>query len=156
MKPFLLAATLCLAFCCAALAQQTDDAPATKEDIQRYFEAVHSRDMINKMMQAMIQPLHQMIHEDYVKDKDKLPEDYEQRMTKRIDELFGNMPWDEMFEAMIPAYQKHLTKGDIEGLIAFYSSPPGQKLQRELPAITAESMQSMLPLLRKQVEGMQG
>jgi hypothetical protein len=155
VKRFFLGTLLCLALGCCALAQQTDDTPATKEDVQRYFAVTHSRDSVNKMMQAMAAPLHQMIHDDYVKDKDKLPEDYEARMNKRMDDLFGTLPWDEMFQAMIPAYQNHLTKGDIEALIAFYASPTGQKLQRELPAIMAEAMQSMLPLIRQHVEKVQ-
>jgi uncharacterized protein len=155
MKRLFPVALLCLAFGCCALAQQTDDTPATKEDVQRYFQVTHSRDTVNKMMQAMLTPLHQMIHDDYVKDKDKLPEDYEARMNKRMDDLFGDMPWEEMFQAMIPAYQKHLSKGDIDGLITFYSSSTGQKLLREMPAIMAESMQSMLPLIKRHVEKVQ-
>ena len=155
MRRSFLAALLCLTLGCCALAQQADDTPATKEDVQRYFEITHSRDAVNKMMQAMLTPLHQMIHDDYVKDKDKLPEDYEARMNRRIDDLFGEMPWGDMFQAMIPAYQKHLSKGDINALIAFYSSPTGQKLQREMPAIMSEAMQSMLPLIRQHVEKVQ-
>jgi len=160
VKRLLLAIALCVAFCSSilcstVLAQQSDDTPATKKDIQRYFEVTHSRDMANKMMDAMLKPLHQMMHEEYLKNKDKLPEDYEDRMSKRMNEMFKNMPFDEMMQAMIPAYQKHFTKGDIDSLLAFYSSPTGQKLLRELPAIMAESMQSMMPIMRKYTEGMQ-
>jgi hypothetical protein len=55
--------------------------------------------------------------------------------------LFKDMPVDEMLDAMIPIYQKHLTKEDLDGILAFYASPIGQKLQREQPAMTQESMQ---------------
>jgi hypothetical protein len=55
---------------------------------------------------------------------------------------------------MVPVYQKHLTKGDIDGLVAFYSSPTGQKMLKELPEIMAESMQTMMPILRKSMDGM--
>jgi hypothetical protein len=61
--------------------------------------------------------------------------------------MFQNMPMDEMLQAMIPAYQKHLTEGDINYLIAFYSSPTGAKLVRELPEMMAEGMQEMMPIL---------
>lgn len=155
MRRFLLAMILCFTFSLGALAQPTDETPATKEDIQKYFDVVHSREMASKTMEAMLKPLHQMIHGDYIKDKDKLPEDYEERMTKRMDDMLRNIPFDEMMQAMIPAYQKHFTKGDIDALLAFYSSPTGQKLLRELPAIMAESMQSMMPVMRKYIEGMQ-
>ncbi len=155
MKRSLLAIVLCSAFCSTVLAQQIDNTPATKEDVQKYFDAMHSRDMLDKAMDAMLRPMHQLMHEEYLKNKDKLPEDFEERMNKRTDDMVRNMPWDEMMQAMMPAYQKHLTKGDISALVAFYSSPTGQKLQRELPAIMAESMQSMMPIMRKYTEGMQ-
>jgi hypothetical protein len=59
---------------------------------------------------------------------------------------------DEIVETMVPAYQKHLTKGDIDNLVAFYSSPTGAKVLREMPAIMAEAMQDMMPTLSKYVE----
>jgi hypothetical protein len=58
------------------------------------------------------------------------------------DSLFRDMPVDEMIDAMVPIYQKHLTKEDLEGILAFYSSPLGQKLQREQPAMMQEGMQA--------------
>ena len=57
------------------------------------------------------------------------------------DGLFKNMPVDEMVDAMVPIYQKHLTKDDLDGILAFYASPVGQKLQREQPAMMQEAMQ---------------
>lgn len=57
------------------------------------------------------------------------------------DGLFKNMPVDEMIDAMVPIYQKHLTKDDLDGILAFYASPVGQKLQREQPAMMQEAMQ---------------
>ncbi len=49
----------------------------------------------------------------------------------------------------IPIYQKHLTKGDVDAMTVFYSSPTGQKLLREQPAIASESMQAMAPRMQK-------
>jgi hypothetical protein len=155
MKRSMMVMAACLAFGGVGAAQQTAaDAPATKEDVQRYLEVMHSREMMTKMMEAMSKPMHQMMHEQYLKDKDKLPADFEERMTKQVDEYMKNLPMEEMLQAMVPAYQKHLTKGDIDGLVAFYSSPTGQKLIKELPAISAEAMQAMMPLMRKQMESM--
>lgn len=129
-----------------------DDSPASKEDVERYFHVVNSHDMMKKMMAAMSQSIHQMMHEQYLKDKDNLPTDYELKMGARRDEMFQNMPIDEMMQAMAPAYQKHLTKGDIDNLIAFYSTPTGAKLLREMPAIMAEGMQDMMPIMTKYID----
>ncbi len=156
MKRFLLAATLFLAFGMNGLAQQTGpDAPATKEDIEKYLQAIHSQDMMKQMMAAMSKPMHQMAHDQYVRDKDKLPPDFETRMNKMMDEMMQDLPMDEIMQAMVPVYQKHFTKGDISALVAFYSSPTGQKILREMPTVMAEAMESMMPLMRKHMETVQ-
>jgi hypothetical protein len=155
MKHFMIVMAACLALASAGAAQQTAaDAPATKEDVQKYLEVMHSREMMTKMMEAMSKPIHQMMHEQYLKDKDKLPSDFEERMTKKFDDYMNSLPLEEMLQAMVPAYQKHLTKGDIEGLVAFYSSSTGQKLIKELPAITAEAMQAVMPIVRQKIDAM--
>lgn len=47
---------------------------------------------------------------------------------------------DAMNQITIDVYVKHLTHEDIKGLIAFYSSPLGEKLIRTLPAINQENL----------------
>jgi hypothetical protein len=115
VKRALLATTLCALLAAVAAAQQTDaDKPATKEDVEKYLQVMHSREMMTKMIDAMTQPMHQMLHEQYLKDKDKFPPDFEGRMNKIIDDYLKDLPLDEMQQAMVPAYQKHLTKGDVD------------------------------------------
>jgi hypothetical protein len=147
-----LAGILCALLAPVCIAQQTDaDKPATREDVERYLEVMHSREMMTKMIDAMAAPIHQMMHEQYLKDKDKLPPDFETRMNKVMDDYMKDLPFEEMLQAMIPAYQKHLTKGDVDALVTFYSSPTGQKLIREMPAMTSEAMKAVMPLLQQRI-----
>src|SRR6266478_4237193 len=156
MKRFLLTLAICLAFVKAGAAQQSAaNAPATKEDVQKYLGVVHSREMMAQMVEAMSKPMHQMVHQQYMKDKDKLPADFEARMNKMMDDTMKAFPWDEMLQSMVPVYQKHFTKGDVDALVAFYGAPTGQKLLKEMPQMLSESMQSMMPLLQKQMAAMQ-
>src|SRR4029077_19874391 len=114
MKRLLVAVFLCLSFVCSGLAQDTAaDAPASKEDVERYLQAAHSRDMMQKVMDAMVKSMQQMAHDRYLKDKDKLPADFEARTNKTMDDMMKDMPFDEMMQAMVPTYQKHFTKGDM-------------------------------------------
>jgi len=155
MKRFFLVLSLCLIYAKAGAAQQSAaDAPATKEDVEKYLKVMHSREMMLQMVDAMSKPMQQMIHEQFLKDKDKLPADFETRMNKMMNDRMKAFPWDEMLESMVPVYQKHLTKGDIDAIVAFYSAPTGQKLLKEMPAMMAEGMQAMMPMLRKQMEVM--
>jgi hypothetical protein len=111
--------------------------------------------MITKMMGAMFKPMHDMVHQQYLKNQDKLPSDFEAQMNKRMDEMLKSIPWDDFIDSMIPVHQKHFTKGDIEALVTFYGTPTGQKVLRKLPEITAESIQQMMPLLQKSIQSMQ-
>lgn len=155
MKRTLLAAATILAMCGYIGAQQNpEDAPATKEEIQKYLQVMHSREMMTKMVDAMSKPIHEMMHEQYLKDKDRLPADFEVRINRMMDGMMKSFPWDEMLDAMVPVYQKHLTKGDVDALVAFYSTPTGQKLIKEIPEITGEAMQQMMPLMRKSIDAM--
>lgn len=131
-----------------AIAQVSDpDAPASKEDVDRYFQVVHSHDMLQKLAASMSQGVQSMAHQQYLAHKDELPPDYESKMNSTITEMFQGMPWDEMMQVMVPVYQKHLTKGDVDNLIVFYSSPTGAKLLREMPEILSEAMQSAMPIM---------
>jgi hypothetical protein len=150
---FFLAVALCSVLTCVGFAQ-TADAPASKEDVERYFHAIHSHEMMQQMIEAMSKPMHKMVHEQFEKDKDKLPADFEARMNKIMDHMMQGMPIDEMMDAMVPTYQNHLTKGDVDSLIAFYSTQTGQKVLREMPAIMSEAMEQMMPVMRKSIDHM--
>jgi uncharacterized protein len=153
MKNVLIVIGMCFALCATGLAQQNPaDMPATQADVERYMDAIHSHDMMNQMIEAMSKPMHKMVHDQYLKDKDKLPPDFETRMNSMMDDMLKDIPWDEMMKATVPAYQKHLTKGDIDALVTFYSSPTGQKMLREMPALMADSMEAMMPIIRKHMD----
>jgi uncharacterized protein len=156
IKKLWCAVVLCMCLGCAGVARQNAaDPPASKEDVQRYLQVMHSREMMTKTVDAMSKPMHEMIHQQYLKNQDKLPPDFEARMNKRTDEMLKSFPWDDFIDSMIPVYQKHFSKGDIDALVTFYGTPTGQKVLRELPQISAESMQQMMPLLQKSMENTQ-
>jgi hypothetical protein len=147
-------AVLFLSWLCFAQTN-TDDTPATQDDVQRYFQVAKSHDMMKKMIGAMTQNIQKMTHEQYLQHKDELPPGYETKMNAMMDDMLTNMPLDQMMQAMVPAYQKHLTRGDIDNLVAFYSTATGAKLLREMPAMMAEAMQDMMPIISKYMETVQ-
>ena len=102
MKRILGMALLCLGLAGYSVAQQaTADAPASKEDIEKYLQAMHSDEMMAKMVDAMAKPMHDMVHQQYLKDKDKLPADFEARTNKLMDDMMKSFPWDGMLDAMV-------------------------------------------------------
>lgn len=69
-----------------------------------------------------------------------------------IDAALDDMPFDDMINALIPIYQRHLSKTDVDEIIRFYASPAGQKLLREQPQILQESMQAGAEIQRKRFD----
>ena len=140
---------ICLAFTCVSYARQDpQDQPATREDINRYIEVMNLRDMTKDMMGAMTKNLHQMTHE-MLKNQPNLPPDAEAQINKMSDAILGDFPVDDLIDAMIPVYQRHLSKGEVDALVAFYSAPTGQKILKEMPAMTAEAMEASSGIAKK-------
>jgi uncharacterized protein len=152
MKHFLIAA-ICLAFASPVLAQTTPaaDEPASRDDIILLLRTMHSHDFMQKIMAAQSASMREMLHEEMTKNG-KAPADFDKRFAKAIDDLLKGMPMDDMMQAMIPAYQRHFTHGDIEAMNTFYSSPVGQKVIGELPAVTQEGMKEMMPIMLKYID----
>jgi hypothetical protein len=130
------------------------DAPASKEDVERYLEIMHARDMMKQVMAVMSKQAREMTEQQLAKSRGELPNDAQERLMKRMDDWVKAMPVDELLDAMIPVYQKHWTKGDVNNLIAFYSTPTGQKVLTEMPQTLAEGMQAMRPFMEKQLSGL--
>jgi hypothetical protein len=82
---------------------------------------------------------------------DATPEQLKQVSTI-VDESFSELKPDDMLKNLVPIYQKHLTRSDVEALIAFYTSPVGQKLRREQPALMRETMQTNAATQRVRLE----
>jgi hypothetical protein len=144
----LLIAFVCLAFSLPCFAQNANE-PASKDDILLYLRTMHSHDLMQKMIAVQFQSMRELLHDQLLKDKGSVPADFDSRMTKMMDELAKDMPLDEITQAMIPAYQKHFTHGDIEAMNTFYASPVGQKVLQELPAVMQEGMQAAMPIMSK-------
>ncbi len=149
MKRVSFAILVFLLFGSISFAQQSpSDAPASKEDIEKYLDTMHVRDMMKTMMDAVTKQMRQITH-DQLKKQPNLPPDAEARVDKMTDDMVKNLPIDELIQAMIPVYQKHLTKGDVDALVVFYSSPTGQKVLKEMPAMTSEAMRASSGIIQK-------
>lgn len=86
--------------------------------------------------------------------KQQLPDATPEQLAKAdalADTVFKDFPIDEMVDAMIPIYQRHLTKADLDSVIAFYSSPAGQRLLKEQPAMMAEGMKAGQDIMLKRI-----
>ncbi len=84
----------------------------------------------------------QMLHERMPDATDAQKKQFQAMIDEEMRQALGPEAIREMLEATVPVYQRHLTKGDLDAMIAFYSSPVGQKILQEQPAMVQESMEA--------------
>ncbi len=128
------------------------DAPS-KQDVQKLFEVMASREQVRQMMQQFLAQMQSMTREQIKKQHPEMSEQELARLDRQSEDLINRFPLDEMLNDMIPVYQRHFTKSDIAALTTFYSSPAGQKFLHEMPAVTGETMRAVLPRIQAEMEG---
>jgi hypothetical protein len=142
----------------AVFAQQSSapvgDAPAAKEDIQKLFEVMQIHQQMRQVMDAMMKQQSAMMHETLKKRYPQTSAERIARADRLIADTMKDIPMDAMLDDMIPIYQRHFSKTDIDAMSTFYSSPTGQKMMQEMPALTSESMQASYARMQKQMDAM--
>jgi len=154
MKPIyvlpaiLLAASICAAQTTVSVAPD----PASKEDVKKLFDVMASRQQIEQMMQQIFTQMRNLNREQMKKRRPDVSDSELARMDRESQDLIKSFPLDDMLNDMIPIYQRHFTKTEIDTLTAFYASPTGQKFLHETPSVTAETMKAVYPKIQAQVD----
>lgn len=151
-KSLLSVCLLGLAICVAQTTVSIAPDAASKEDIQKLFDVMASREQISQMMQQLFVQMRSLSREEVKKQHPEITEAELARMDRQSEDLLKNFSLDDMLGDMVPVYQRHFTKSDIDALTAFYSSPPGQKFLHEMPAVTAETMRAVYPKIQERVD----
>ena len=104
--------------------------------------------MMDGMRQAVKQGAEQSFRENVPNPTPKQLE----ALHGMIDDAMGDMPMDEMVEAVVPIYRRHLSKSDVDEMIRFFGGPVGQKLLREQPQMMQEGMQAGMAIQQKRMD----
>lgn len=107
------------------LAFGSQAAPASKESVEKLMQLTGASNLGQQMMAQMLPAMQQMIPD--------APPAFWQSVQQEVN-------IDEMVALVVPVYQKHLSEEDIQSMLAFFSTPAGQKLITAQPAIMQESM----------------
>ncbi len=155
-KIFLVLVLACLGMCPAS-AQQTPPqaAPgtgtagqalpsdaATRDQVLKLLEVQQVRRNITIMLEGMKSQMNSSAEQAF---RQKVPNPTSQQLQRLhgfTDDIFSEISVDDLIDSIIPVYQRHLTRTDVDGIVAFYSSAIGQKILREQPAMMRESMQA--------------
>ena len=136
-----------------AFAQQPVlEAPATREDVLQLFSVMQINQQMHAMIDVMMKEQKNLVHDAARRKNPQITQQDLARIDRMMDETVKDFPVEGLLDDMVPVYQKHLTKTDVSAMSTFYSSPTGQKLLREMPAMTSEAMQAAYGRLQKQME----
>ena len=139
-----LRALICVFLCSLAgmcMAQEAGAVAPSRDEVMKFMEVLRIKPQLTQYFAGVAKQAKVGAEEGFkLKIPDATPAQIAE-VDKFAENLFKDMPIDEMVDAMVPIYQKHLSKDDLSAILAFYSSPVGQKLQREQPAMMQEGMQ---------------
>ena len=130
------------------------NAPASRQDVLKLFKVMHIHDEMRLVMDSMTKQQSALVHETMKKRYPQIAEERLEQFDAMMEESMKDLPVDAIIDDLIPVYQKHLTRTDVGAMNVFYSSPTGQKLLREMPAMTEESMQLSYGRMQKQMDAM--
>jgi hypothetical protein len=129
------------------------DAP-THDQIIKLMDLLQIRRNMAVMMDGMKQAMKQGAEQTF---RERVPNPTPKQLEAlngMVDDMMADMPLDEMVEAMVPIYRRHLNKSDVDEVIRFYSSAVGQKLLREQPQMIQEGMRAGVEIQQKRMDQM--
>jgi len=147
MKKFLVLAALAFG------ALQAHAAPASEESIDRLFTIMKVQSTTDGMYAQLGGYMRKMM-EEALDAKAMSPADREKalafadayvaRTMPLIREEFG---WAKMRERYVRIYRESFSQEEVNGLIAFYSSPAGQAFVDKMPLVMQKSMNEMSQMM---------
>lgn len=112
---------------------------ATREDIIKLLDVLHSRRQMAAMLQTMKQNMLEGMRLSFLKEHPDASPVVLKKLEATMDGVWEVVDLDELVQAGIPVYQKYLTHEDTVSLISFYSSPAGQHYLARMPALIREA-----------------
>lgn len=129
------------------------DAP-THDQLMKLVDLLQLRRNMALMMDGMKQAMKQGAEQAF---RERVPNPTPKQLEAlngMVEDMMADMPLDEMVEAMVPIYRRHLSRSDVDEIIRFYSSAVGQKLLREQPQMIQEGMQAGMEIQQKRMDQM--
>ena len=128
------------------------DTSSSRDDVMKLFAVMKVHDQTRLVMESVAAEQRAMMHDGLRKRYPQITEAEMARLDQATLDIMRDVSVDDMLDDMIPIYQKHLSKKDVDAMSAFYASDTGQKLLREMPAMTSESMRATAPRMQAIME----
>lgn len=134
----------------------TSLAPPTRGEVETFLQIMQVRQRLESTIRTQQQSvdveIHNMLHKAFPEATPEQKAQMESLVAKCVGEMIANYPFDDVLRDMIPIYQSHFSSSDLKAVAAFYSSTVGQKVLREMPAITQETQRVALLRLQPNID----
>jgi len=137
--------TVVLAMIVMAVPLFAQDFPAnapSRESVMKLMEVMHASEQIDASTNMIASQIKQQMRDSWLREHPNTPEKSLRKIDAAIDEAMHAVSRDEMMSMLTDIYRRHLTKGDVDAAVAFYSSPAGQHFLAKMPVIMQEVMQA--------------
>lgn len=124
----------------------------TQEQVLKLLELLRVRESLQIALDAMKEQVRATAEQSLRESVPQPSTEQLRQLNAIVDGVFKELVLDDLLQDVVPVYQKHLTRADVEAVIAFYSSPAGKKIMREQPAMIRESMQATRAGQQKKME----
>ncbi len=124
----------------------------TREQVLKLLELLQVRDSMQITLDAMKEQVKATAEQGL---REKIPNptaDQLKSVNLIVESVFKDLALDDLLQDVVPVYQRHLTRSDVQAIINFYSSPAGKKILREQPAMIRESMQATATAQQRKME----
>ena len=119
-------------------------ATATEASVKELLQVTESEQMLDQVSAQMDSIMSQSIQQVQKQQGEPLTdaqvEVVHKYSKKMADVMAKGMTWSDLEPAMVKIYQDNFTQEDINGLIAFYKTPLGQKTIEKMPVVMQQSM----------------
>lgn len=154
MKRSVVVALVCGTLSLTAFGQVADS--PSDEEVRRLLQLIGAKQNMQLMLDGMKQQMKAGAQQGFKSKVPKLTTVQLQHMDALIDDVFSEIAVDELVSVIVPIYQRHLTRSDLKGITDFYTSPVGQKVLHQQPAMMQESMQVSSQLMESRMKSLMG
>ncbi len=133
-------------------------APATDASVRQLLDVMHTKSLLDSITAKMNVVLEQEIQQSL---QGKTPTPAQKRAItnykNRMQAIYHKaIAWQSMEPKYIQIYRESLSEEDVTAMLAFYKTPAGQDIVREMPTIMnntmlaiRETLQTMIPAIQQ-------
>ena len=137
------------------------DEASKRAKAEQLFVLLHMDRMMDQLMAGVKSQVQQIVQAmpgtgDATPDQKKQITDFQQRVLTLVNDKLG---WKALEPDFITLYASTYTEDELDGILAFYRSPVGQKMVEKTPELTAKSteltrqkMREVQPQVNQMVE----